>query len=258
MRLRDATVIVTGGGSGIGAALVRRFAREGATGLVVVDRNATSAARVAAEVGGVAEPLDVTDEAALRALVARTEDRFGAVDMFCANAGTATGDGLDATAETWHAMFELHVIAHVYAARAVLPGMLARGRGYLLHTASAAGLLTAPGDAPYAVTKHATVALAEWIALKYGHLGVGVSVLCPLGVDTPLLRVPLDRADPAALAVAASGPVITADEVADAVVAGLDAQTFLILPHPQVGRMWQQKASDPDRWLAGVRRRTNR
>jgi NAD(P)-dependent dehydrogenase (short-subunit alcohol dehydrogenase family) len=146
------------------------------------------------------------------------------------------------------------VMAHVYAARAVLPAMLERGSGYLLNTASAAGLLTAPGDAPYSVTKHGAVALAEWLSVTYGDRGVGVSVLCPLGVATPLLMDPLAAGNAGAQAVAASGTIVTAEHVAETVVAGLTAETFLILPHPEVGRFWAQKASDPDRWLAGVRR----
>jgi NAD(P)-dependent dehydrogenase (short-subunit alcohol dehydrogenase family) len=145
-------------------------------------------------------------------------------------------------------------MSHVYAARAVLPSMLERGSGWLLNTASAAGLLTSPGDAPYAVTKHGAVALAEWLAVTYGSRGVGVSVVCPLGVATPLLMDPLAAGQPGAAAVAASGEIITAEQVAEAVVAGLAAERFLILPHPQVGTFWAQKASDPDRWLAGVRR----
>ena len=154
----------------------------------------------------------------------------------------------------WQAAYELHVLAHVHASRAVLPSMLARGRGYLLNTASAAGLLTSPGDAPYAVTKHAAVGLAEWLAVTYGGRGIGVSVLCPLGVDTPLLSQPLQAGDRFAQVVAASGEVISAAAVADVVVAGLRHETFLILPHPEVATFWAQKASDPDRWLAGVRR----
>jgi NAD(P)-dependent dehydrogenase (short-subunit alcohol dehydrogenase family) len=145
-------------------------------------------------------------------------------------------------------------MAHVHAARAMLPSMLARGSGWLMSTASAAGLLTSPGDAPYAVTKHGAVALAEWLAVTYGSRGIGVSVVCPMGVATPLLTDPLAAGDPGAQAVAASGEILTAEQVADAVVAGLAEERFLILPHPQVGTFWAQKASDPDRWLAGMRR----
>ncbi len=146
------------------------------------------------------------------------------------------------------------MLAHVHAARAVLPSMLERGQGYLLNTASAAGLLTAPGDAPYTVTKHGAVAFAEWLAVHYGGRGITVSVLCPFGVATPLLMEPLAEGHPSALAVQRSGDIIGVDVVADAVIAGLASERFLILPHPQVGTFWAQKASDIDRWLGGVRR----
>jgi NAD(P)-dependent dehydrogenase (short-subunit alcohol dehydrogenase family) len=194
--------------------------------------------------------VDVTDGAAVQALVERT----GAVDIFCSNAGIATGAGLDGPDDVWRAAFEINTMAHVYAARAVLPGMLARGRGWLVNTASAAGLLTSPSDAPYTVSKHAAVGFAEWLAVTYGGRGIGVSVVCPMGVATPLLMDPLAAGEPGARAVAASGEIIAPERVADAVVAGLAEERFLILPHPQVGTFWAQKASDPDRWLAGVRR----
>lgn len=265
MQLTGGVVVVTGAGSGIGAALCRRFAAEGTRAVVVTDRDGPAARGVAAELTGVTEavpePLDVTDPDAVTALVHDVETRFGAIDLFCSNAGMATGVGLgdsEHADELWHAAFDLHVMAHVYAARAVLPGMLARGRGYLLTTASAAGLLASPGDAPYTVSKHGAVALAEWLAITYGGRGIGVSVLCPLGVATPLLTGPLEAGEPGALAVAASGEILTAEQVADAVVAGLAAERFLILPHPEVGRFWAQKAADPDRWLAGVRRLVDR
>ena len=254
MEIRDAVVVVTGAGSGIGAALARRFAAQGATAVVVADRDAAAAGSVADEIGAIAEATDVTDEESVRALVARAEERFGRIDLFCSNAGVSTGLGLDAPDDVWRQAFDVHLMAHVYAARAVLPGMLERGRGYLLNTASAAGLLTSPGDAPYTVTKHAAVAFGEWLAVHYGDQGIGVSVLCPLGVATPMLMGPLDAGHAAARAVAASGEIIAPEQVADAVVAGITAERFLILPHPEVGTFWAQKAGDPDRWLAGMRR----
>jgi NAD(P)-dependent dehydrogenase (short-subunit alcohol dehydrogenase family) len=250
----NAIVVVTGGASGIGAALSRRFAAEGARNVVVVDRDLTAAQAVADEIGGVAECVDVADAAAINGLVDRTLARDGEIDLFCSNAGIATGVGLEDPDDQWHRAFEINLMAHVYAARAVLPAMLHRGHGWLLNTASAAGLLTSPGDAPYAVTKHGAVALAEWLAVTYGSRGIGVSVLCPMGVATPLLMDPLAAGDPGAQAVAASGEIITAEQVADAVMAGLTEERFLILPHPQVGTFWAQKASNPDRWLAGMRR----
>ena len=254
MDVRDAVVVVTGGGSGIGAALARRFAGEGARRVVVVDRELDRALAVADEIDGVGELVDVTDAAAVTGLVERTIAREGAIDLFCSNAGILTGVGLEDGDGAWQRAFEVNVLSQVYAARAVVPSMLERGRGWLLNTASAAGLLTSPGDAPYAVSKHGAVALAEWLAVTYGGRGIGVSVLCPMGVATPLLMEPLAAGVLGAQAVAASGEILTAEQVADAVVAGLTAERFLILPHPQVGTFWAQKASDPDRWLFGMRR----
>lgn len=258
MDVRDKVVVVTGGGSGIGAALCRRFAGAGAAAVVVADLHATSATAVAEEIDGVAEPVDVCAAAAVAGLVDRSIDRFGHIDLFCSNAGILTGVGLDDPHDLWHKAYEINVMAHVYAARAVLPGMLERGSGHLLNTASAAGLLTSPGDAPYAVTKHGAVAFAEWLAVTYGSRGIGVSVLCPLGVATPMLMQPLAAGHSGARAVADSGQILSAERVADTVIAALAAGTFLILPHPEVGGFWAQKASDPDRWLAGVRRLVSR
>jgi NAD(P)-dependent dehydrogenase (short-subunit alcohol dehydrogenase family) len=248
-------VVVTGGASGIGAALARRFAAAAARRVVVVDRDLAAAQAVADEIGGIADIVDVTDAVAVNGLVERTIARDGQIDLFCSNAGIATGVGLgDDPHDLWHRAFEVNVMAHVHAARAVLPPMLERGRGWLLNTASAAGLLSSPGDAPYTVAKHGAVAFAEWLAITYGSRGIGVSVLCPMGVATPLLMEPLAAGDPGARAVAASGEILSPEQVADAVVTGLAQERFLILPHPQVGTFWAQKASDPDRWLAGMRR----
>lgn len=257
MDVRDKVVVVTGGAGGIGAALCRRFAAEGATEVVVADLHADAAA-VADEVGGTAEIVDVCDAGAMADVVTRTLERSGRIDLFCSNAGIATGVELDDPDDLWHRAFEINVMAHVHAARAVLPHMLERGSGYLLNTASAAGLLTSPGDAPYAVSKHGAVAFAEWLAVTYGGRGIGVSVLCPFGVATPMLMGPLAAGNAGAQAVAASGAIATPEQVADTVVAGLAAESFLILPHPEVATFWAQKASDPDRWLAGVRRLVSR
>ncbi len=254
MRITDAVAVVTGAGSGIGAALARRFVAEGAAAVVVSDRDKAAAHAVAEPLGATADTTDVTDPAAVASLVARTEATFGRIDLFCSNAGIVIGAGIEASDQAWQLAFDVHVMAHVYAARAVLPGMLARGRGYLLNTASAAGLLISPGDAPYSATKHAAVGLAQWLAVEYGGRGIGVSVLCPQGVSTPLLLDPLAADHPAARAVEAAGPIIRPEQVADAVVGGLAAERFLILPHPEVATYWAQLAADPDRWLAGVRR----
>ncbi len=243
MDLDGKTVVVTGAAGGIGAALRARFTAEGAS--------VVGADRVAGD--GVAT-CDVTDPAAVRTLVEQVLADHGRIDLFCSNAGITTGVGLDDPADRWHAALEVNVMAHVYAARAVVPHMLERGSGYLLNTCSAAGLLTSPGDAPYAVSKHGAVAFAEWLAITYGDRGIKVSALCPMGVATPMLMGPLADGDPAAQAVAASGDIVSADHVADTVVAGLRDERFLILPHPEVGTFYAQKASEPDRWLSGMRR----
>jgi NAD(P)-dependent dehydrogenase (short-subunit alcohol dehydrogenase family) len=258
MELTGTVVVVTGAGSGIGAALARRFAAEGAAAVVVSDRDGEAARRVADEISGTADTTDVTDEAAVAALVERTLDDHGRIDLFCSNAGVFAGGGVEVDTDTWQRVFSVNVLAHVYAARAVLPSMLERGSGYLLNVASAAGLLTTPGDAPYTVTKHGAVALAEWLAVTYGDRGIKVSAVCPLGVATPLLLDPLDEGRSAASVVAASGEVISADDVAQTVIEGLADERFLILPHPEVGTYWAQKAADPDRWLAGLRKLVRR
>jgi NAD(P)-dependent dehydrogenase (short-subunit alcohol dehydrogenase family) len=245
--------VVTGAGGGIGAALATRFAADGASAVIVADLDAAAARSVAARIGGVPETLDAADATAVTDLVERTVGRFGRIDLFCANAGITTELGLDAPDALWQRSFEVNVMAHVHAARAVVPHMLARGSGHFLATASAAGLLTAPADAPYSVTKHATVGFAEWLAIAYGDRGIGVSVLCPMGVATPMLMGPLEAGVASARAVAASGEILSPEAVADAVVKGLAAGEFLILPHPEVGTFWAKKAARPDRWLAAMR-----
>ena len=259
MHLQGKVVVVTGGARGIGAALARRFAAEGAAGILVADRDGDGAAAVAAELAragcqAVATRTDVSVEAEVRAMVATAEERLGPVDLLCSNAGVGTGRGLDASAEDWAAAWSVNVMAHVHAARAALPGMLARGSGYLLHTCSAAGLLLMPGDAPYTVSKHAAVAFAEWLAATYGDAGIKVSALCPQGVRTAMLAAGLERGALAARLVAAAGAVIEPERVADAVVEGLAAERFLILPHPEVAEHERRKVADRDRWLAGLRR----
>ncbi|MDQ2838458.1 MAG: SDR family oxidoreductase [Actinomycetota bacterium] len=257
MRIADSIVVVTGAGSGIGAELSRRFVAEGAAAVVLADRNLAPAEAVAAGLGERARAvaLDVTDEAAVRELVAAVLAEHGRIDLFCSNAGIATGTGLEdgpLADDAWQRAWQVHVLAHVYAARAVLPAMVAAGGGYLLNTASAAGLLSSPGDAPYSVTKHAAVGFAEWLAYQYRDRNIRVSALCPMGVDTPLLMDGLNAGSAAAKAVAASADVIGVSQVADAVVAGLAAETFLILPHPQVGKFWAGKAAGIDHWLDGM------
>ena len=254
MRIADAVIVVTGAGSGIGAGLARRFVAEGARAVVLADRDLAAATAVAGELGSRAGAagLDVTDEAAVVALVARVLAEHGRIDLFCSNAGFGTGAGLSGDDGDWLRSYQVHVLAHLYAARAVLPAMIAAGGGYLLNTASAAGLLSAPGDAPYTASKHAAVGLAEWLAYSYRERGIRVSVLCPMGVDTPLLADGLAAGSPAAAAVAASGPVLAVAEVVEAVVEAVTRETFLILPHPQVGKFWASKAADVEGWLTAM------
>jgi NAD(P)-dependent dehydrogenase (short-subunit alcohol dehydrogenase family) len=251
--LQDKVVLVTGGGNGIGRALCRRFVTEGARGVAVVDRDADAATTLAEELGPVAlaRSADVAIEADVIAAVKATEERFGPIDLLVSNAGIGTGGGVDAPNDAWQQIWDINVMAHVYATRAVLPIMIARGEGYLLHTASAAGLLTNIGAAPYSVTKHAVVALAEWLAITHGDEGIKVSCLCPQGVRTDLLLAGAD--DPAGAVVLAQG-AIEPEAVADAVVDGLAAERFLILPHPEVLDHFQRKAGDYDRWLGGMRK----
>ncbi|HWC39508.1 MAG TPA: SDR family oxidoreductase [Acidimicrobiales bacterium] len=273
MELDDRVVVVTGGASGIGRALCRRFAVEGARAVVVADFNADGARAVAAELNqgdsasepttrALAVPTDVSREPDVIDLVERTESTYGPIDLFCSNAGIAVGGGAEAPDEDWDRIWRINVLAHIYAARAVLPGMIARGEGYLLNTASAAGLLTNLGAAPYAVTKHAAVALAEWLAITHGDAGIKVSCLCPQGVRTAMLLGGLDpsaaeggdQGFPPGQVVLASGEMLEPEDVADAVVEGLRAETFLILPHPEVAEYFRHKAADYDRWLRGMRR----
>lgn len=252
MQLRDANVVVTGAANGIGAALARRFAAEGARTLVLADLDEARLAEVAvaAEAAGatvVARRCDVSDPADVAALVAAAEE-LGPIDLLCSNAGIAIGGGVEVPDDDWRRIIDINVMAHVWAARAALPGMIARGRGYLLNTASAAGLLSQIGSAPYAVTKHAAVALAEWLAITHGHQGITVSVLAPQAVRTNM------TAGTPGGGVAGVDGMIEPDDVASVVVAGLHEERFLILPHPQVAEYVRRKAADPDRWIGGMQR----
>jgi NAD(P)-dependent dehydrogenase (short-subunit alcohol dehydrogenase family) len=260
MELTDKVVVVTGGANGIGRALALRFAAEGARGIAIVDLDAAGLAATADQLGdrGLALTADVGDAAAVAAVVEQTEARFGPIDLFCSNAGLGGGGDVDAPDAVWQQLWDVNVMAHVYAARAVLPSMLARGEGYLLNTASAAGLLTNLGNAPYTATKHAAVGLAEWLSITYGDRGIKVSCLCPQGVRTNMLLGAAAAAggsddDMARQSVILQG-VIEPEELAAAVVSGLAAEHFLILPHPEVADYVKRKADDRDRWLAGMRR----
>jgi len=240
-------VVVTGGGSGIGAALCRAFAAGGARAVVVADVNGDAAAAVGVEVGGDAVSTDVTREADVVELVRRTVDAHGRIDIYCSNAGIAVGGGMEAADEDWQRSWNVHVMAHVYAARAVIPAMVDRGEGCFLGTASAAALLNHIASAPYAATKAATLSVLEWLAITYGPRGVQVAALCPQGVKTPMLAAAGERDF---LADGALEP----QAVAGAVLEGLRDERFLILPHPEVREYFARKASDYDRWLRGMQR----
>ena len=250
MDVKNKVVVVTGGANGIGRALCRRFADEGARGVVVADIDADGARTVADSIGAIAVRADVSKEEDNSNLVAIATKAFGKIDLFCANAGI-TGDagGVEVSNESWQHIWNVNVMSHVYAARAVLPAMLERGNGYMLHTASAAGLLSQIGGAPYAMTKHAVVAFAEWLSITHGADGLKVSCLCPQGVLTRMLLGP----DGKRVSFLREG-AIEPEEVADAVVLGLEEERFLILPHPEVAEYFRRKADDYDRWLAGMRR----
>jgi NAD(P)-dependent dehydrogenase (short-subunit alcohol dehydrogenase family) len=259
MELRDRVAVVTGGASGIGHALARRFAEEGARGVVVADLDGPGAEAVAAEIGERALGLrcDVADPEDVDALVGDATDAFGPVDLFCANAGVGAGTDLDTPDEVWDLAFDVNVRAHILAARRLVPEWLERGEGYFLSTASAAGLLTQIGSAPYSVTKHAAVAFAEWLSVTYGDRGLRVSCLCPMGVNTAMLNAGLDMAGDEGLGtrvVAATGDVLEPEEVAGDVVDALREERFLVLPHPEVLEFFRRKGADYDRWLKGMRR----
>lgn len=246
MEAAGKVIVVTGGASGIGRALCERFAAEGARQVVVADLNGDGAAEVAERIGGQGRQVDVGVEADLAALIDRTEGECGPIDLFCSNAGIGVGEGLDEPDEVWNAIWRVNTMSHVWAARHLVPRMVARGGGYLLNTASAAGLLTQIGSVTYAVTKHAAVALAEWIAVTHGRDGVKVSVLCPQAVRTAM------TAD--GPGVAAVDGMIEPEQAADAVIDALQEERFLVLPHPEVAEYMRRKASDYDRWLHGMRR----
>ncbi|HLL26432.1 MAG TPA: SDR family oxidoreductase [Xanthobacteraceae bacterium] len=250
MKVEDKIVVVTGGADGIGKALCERFHKEGAKAVVVADLNGAKAEAVAKLVGGKGYKVDVANEQEIVKLIDDVEKNIGPIDLFCSNAGLVDREAKpddvgSATNASWTRSWNVHVMAHVYAARALLPRMIARGGGYFLNTASAAGLLSQIGSAVYATTKHAAVAFGEILAITHRDQGIRVSMLCPQGVDTPLLRS------------GSHGPqhldgVLTPEQCADAVIKGLEAETFLILPHPQVAQYMRNKAENYDRWLGGM------
>jgi NAD(P)-dependent dehydrogenase (short-subunit alcohol dehydrogenase family) len=246
VNISNRIVVITGGATGIGAAMARRFHAAGARRVVVAGLQPDLLGAVATEIGGLAVPCDVANEAEIKALVARVERDVGPIDIFCSNAGIARLGDEDVPDDEWQLNWDIHVMAHVYAVRAVAPLMAARGAGYLVHTASAAGLLSHIQSATYTVSKHAAVAFAEWVSIKYRDRGVRVSVLAPQAVRTPMTARP-DGAE-----VASVDGMIEPEALADCVVESMVREEFLILPHPAVRDYMLRKASDPDRWLKGM------
>ena len=247
MELKDKVVVITGGSGGIGRAMAKAFLDEGAKGVMLADLDAAAVAKAASELGCDGMACDVTDEAQVIALVERTRQLHGPVDLFCSNAG-AGGQGVltDASNAVWQKQWDLHVMAHLYAARAVLPQMIERGSGYLLNTASAAGLLAALGSGPYSVTKAAAVKFAEFLSITHGDDGIKVSVLCPQGVNTAMA--------PRRLGDGQTDGIIEPEQLARTVIEAMRAERFYVLPHPEVEEYVRRKGNDIDRWLLGMRR----
>jgi NAD(P)-dependent dehydrogenase (short-subunit alcohol dehydrogenase family) len=241
-------VVVTGGGRGIGAAYARMFAAQGAR-VVVNDIDADAARCCAERVGGIAVPGDASSEAGVEQLVGSAGELAGPIEIYCANAGVARGGLVDVAEKAWETSWQVNVMAHVRASKALIPQWVSQGHGMFVSTVSAAGLLSVPGAAPYAVTKHAAYAFAEWLAMTYADSGVRVHAVCPQGVRTQMLE------DSGAVGRALmEESAIEADDVARALLAAIESQRFLVLPHPEVGPMYAGRAADPDRWLAGMRR----
>jgi len=250
MDIKDSVVVVTGAASGIGRAMAQRFAADGAGTVVVADIDGDGAAAVAHEIGAQAETLDVTDEEAQLSMINRTEAQWGPIELWCGNAGVASNGGLELDNKAWEFNWQVNVMAHVITGRHMIPRWIERGSGHFLITASAAGLLTNLGTAPYAVTKHGAVALAEWIAITHGDEGVRVSCLCPQGVRTPMTEADGEMA----IEVVKAMGMIEPEDVADCVAAGIASDDFLILPHPDVSRYEQRRTGDRQRWLSGMRK----
>ena len=251
MDLKNKTIVVTGAASGIGRALATRFVAEGARAVICADRDGEGAKAVAREIGGHAVQTDVSREADIQALIEGVETDHGPIDLFCSNAGIGVGGGAETPNDDWQRIWDINVMAHVWAARHLIPRMVARGGGYLLNTSSAAGLLSQIGSAPYAVTKHAAVGLAEWLAITHGDQGIKVSVLCPQAVRTAMTAGNPDG-------VASIDGMMEPDVVAEACVRAIEAEQFLVLPHPEVLTYMRRKTEDYDRWIGGMRKLNRR
>ena len=247
MEVRDKVVVVTGAANGIGRALAKRFSEEGAGKIIIADLDEQGLKRVETETGAESFKTDVASEADIKQLIKSCERKYGGIDLLCNNAGIGVNGGPEVPNEEWQKIWEINVMAHVYAARAAIPGMLRRGSGYILNTASAAGLLSQIGSAPYAVTKHAAVSFAEWLAITYGDRGLKVSVLCPQAVRTAMTADDPDG-------VASVDGMIEPEQVSEAVVTTLKNESFLVLPHPKVLDYIQRKSGDYDRWIEGMKK----
>lgn len=247
MQLKDKIVVVTGAASGIGRSMAIRFAEEGAKKVICVDLNSDGATEVANEINGLAIAVDVSKEDQIAAMIERVETEIGPIDLFCSNAGILTMGGVETPNDDWQRIWEINVMSHVWAARHLVPRMIKRGGGYLLNTASAAGLLNQVGAAPYGVTKHAAVALAEWLAMTHGDDGIKVSVLCPQAVRSEMTRGHEDS-------VASMDGMLEPEVVAEACVRTIEAETFLVLPHPEVLNYMRKKTDNYDRWIGGMRK----
>ena len=247
MDIKDKIVVVTGAAAGIGRALCRATAASGARTVVCADMNLVGAQETASLINGIAHQVDVSDEAQIKALVETVERDIGPIDLFCSNAGVLVEGGVDAPDNEWQRLWDINVMAHVWAARHLVPRMIARGGGYLLNTASAAGLLNQIGSAPYGVTKHAAVGLSEWLAITHGDAGIKVSVLCPQAVRTAMTEGHEDH-------VAAIDGMLEPEKVAEACIEAIREETFLVLPHQNVRKYMQLKTGDYDRWIAGMQK----
>lgn len=254
MKINNKIIVVTGAASGIGRALVKRFVAEGAKHVIAADIDQAGAQRTAQEYGCLAQRVDVANEQDIMHLIETIERDIGPIDLFCSNAGLALGPSEQSPTSEWQTSWEVNVMAHVYAARHLIPRMVSRGGGYLLNTASAAGLLNQIAGAAYGVTKHAAVGFGEWLAITYSHQGIKVSLLCPQAVRTAMTELKPDNMGAEGMRAAAGDGMLEPEYVADCVVEGLAMETFLILPHPEVRDYMQRKTSDYDRWLRGMNR----